>query len=117
NAYYASVDAVLPDRPRFCPVCGEDAPVGAEPEANHLYADNGVLLIGCEGHRAQDPNTFGIPDPRWHKRLPLVGLIEIARRSGVRRGVVTDWRRLHPDFPSPVAQLKIGPVFWWPDDR
>ncbi len=49
------------------------------------------------------------------KTLPLVGLIEIARRAGVRRSVVTDWRRRHPAFPEPVETLKVGPVFWWPE--
>ena len=52
---------------------------------------------------------------RNHKPLPLVGLIEIARRAGVRRPVVSDWRRRHADFPRPVAELAVGPVFWWPD--
>ena len=52
---------------------------------------------------------------RNHKPLPLVGLIEIARRAGVRRPVVSDWRRRHADFPQPVVELAVGPVFWWPD--
>lgn len=52
---------------------------------------------------------------RSHRPLPLVGLIEIARRAGVRRPVVSDWRRRHADFPKPVAELAVGPVFWWPD--
>lgn len=45
----------------------------------------------------------------------LAGLIEIAMRAGVRRPVVTTWRERHLDFPAPVAELKIGPIFWWPD--
>ena len=47
--------------------------------------------------------------------LPLVGLIEIAMRAGVQRPAVSMWRKRHEDFPVPVAELKVGPVFWWPD--
>ena len=47
--------------------------------------------------------------------MPLVGYIEIAQRAGVHRAVVTVWRRRHEDFPAPVAELKVGPVWWWPD--
>lgn len=50
------------------------------------------------------------------RTLPLVGLIEIAMRAGVRRPVASMWRTRYPDtFPEPVAELAIGPVFWWPD--
>ena len=49
------------------------------------------------------------------KTLPLVGLIDIAMRAGVRRPVVSVWRTRYPDFPAPVAVLAVGPVFWWPD--
>lgn len=52
---------------------------------------------------------------RNHKPLPLAGLIEIARRAGVRRPVVSTWRSRYTDFPRPVADLEVGPVFWWPD--
>lgn len=48
------------------------------------------------------------------EQLPLVGLIEIAQRAGVKRPVVTMWRKRHADFPVPVADLHIGPIFWWP---
>lgn len=44
----------------------------------------------------------------------LVGLVEIAQRAGVQRPVVSTWRKRHPEFPAPVAELHIGPVFWWP---
>jgi hypothetical protein len=50
-----------------------------------------------------------------HKQMPLVGYIEIAMRAGVQRPVVTMWRKRHEDFPQPVADLSLGPVFWWPD--
>lgn len=49
------------------------------------------------------------------KTLPLVGLMEIAMRAGVRRPVVSVWRTRYDDFPAPVAVLAVGPVFWWPD--
>jgi hypothetical protein len=47
----------------------------------------------------------------------LVGYMEIAMRAGVRRSTVTDWRNRHPDFPRPLVELHVGPVFWWPDVR
>jgi hypothetical protein len=46
----------------------------------------------------------------------LVGTAEIAARLGVARPqVVHDWRHRHPDFPKPVARLRIGYVWSWPD--
>jgi hypothetical protein len=46
----------------------------------------------------------------------LVGAAEIAERLGVARPqVVHDWRRRHPDFPQPVAQLRQALVWAWPD--
>jgi predicted DNA-binding transcriptional regulator AlpA len=46
----------------------------------------------------------------------LVGTAEIAERLGVSRyQVVHDWRRRHPDFPQPVAQLKRGAIWAWPE--
>ena len=47
----------------------------------------------------------------------LVGAAEIAARltpSG-RTSIVHDWRHRHPDFPEPVATLKAGLVWAWPD--
>lgn len=48
-------------------------------------------------------------------RLPLLGLIEIGQRACVQRPVVSTWRRRHADFPVPVADLAVGPVFWGPE--
>jgi hypothetical protein len=46
----------------------------------------------------------------------LVGAAEIAIRLGVGKStVVHDWRYRHPDFPQPVATLKVGLVWAWPD--
>lgn len=47
----------------------------------------------------------------------LVGAAEIAARltpSGAT-SIVHDWRRRYPDFPEPVATLKAGLVWAWPD--
>jgi hypothetical protein len=67
NAYYARDDAVKPDRATFCPECGEDQPKGNDhPWADlHSYADNGVLLIGCDGYFVQDPAVFDIESSNW----------------------------------------------------
>ena len=46
----------------------------------------------------------------------LVGAAEIAARLGSKRtSLVHDLRRRHPDFPTPVAELKAGLVWAWPD--
>lgn len=46
----------------------------------------------------------------------LVGSSEIAERLGVgRSSVVHDWRQRDPDFPAPVAELKMGLLFLWSD--
>jgi hypothetical protein len=50
------------------------------------------------------------------KPWPLVGYIEIAARAGVQRPVVTTWRKRHSEsFPTPVAEIEVGPVWYWPD--
>lgn len=46
----------------------------------------------------------------------LVGTAEIAERLGAKNPeLVHDWRRRYPDFPEPVARLKIGMIWHWPD--
>ncbi|HUZ44411.1 MAG TPA: hypothetical protein VMU63_08390 [Acidimicrobiales bacterium] len=46
----------------------------------------------------------------------LVGAAEIVERLGQKhRTLVNDWRRRHPGFPPPVARLKMGQVWHWPD--
>jgi hypothetical protein len=46
----------------------------------------------------------------------LVGAAEIAARFGSKRTtMVHDWRRRHDEFPQPVAELKAGLVWYWPD--
>jgi chromosome partitioning protein len=41
----------------------------------------------------------------------FVGIHEIAEMAGVTRQAVVNWRARFIDFPSPVADLKAGPVF------
>lgn len=46
----------------------------------------------------------------------LVGAAEIVKRLGLtEQRTVHDWRRRHPDFPQPVARLKMGLIWSWPD--
>jgi predicted DNA-binding transcriptional regulator AlpA len=46
----------------------------------------------------------------------LVGTAEIAQRLGVARPqVVHDWRRRHPEFPTPVAVISRVGLWYWPD--
>jgi hypothetical protein len=46
----------------------------------------------------------------------IVSASEIADRLGVKqRSVVHDWRRRHTDFPQPIARVKLGHLWAWPD--
>ncbi len=46
----------------------------------------------------------------------LVGTAEIAARLGAKNAdLVHSWRRRYDDFPEPVASLRIGFVWSWPD--
>lgn len=46
----------------------------------------------------------------------LVGTAEIAERLGVTHPEsIHNWRRRYDDFPEPVASLRIGLVWNWPD--
>lgn len=45
----------------------------------------------------------------------LVGVAEIAQRTGAAVQTVMSWRRRHPEsFPAPAADLAAGPVWEWP---
>jgi predicted nucleic acid-binding protein len=44
----------------------------------------------------------------------LVSVAEVAARAGRSTNTIQSWRRRHPDFPAPVAQLATGPVWTWP---
>lgn len=41
----------------------------------------------------------------------LISMGDIAALAGVRRPVVTTWRRRHPDFPAPVSASGTRPLF------
>jgi hypothetical protein len=41
----------------------------------------------------------------------FIGLFEIAALADVTPSAVANWRKRFPDFPTPVADLKSGPVF------
>ena len=48
--------------------------------------------------------------------VDLVGAAEIAERLGLSLPqTVHDWRRRHADFPEPVATLRMGMVWHWPE--
>ena len=41
----------------------------------------------------------------------LIGIFEIAELANVSPSAVANWRKRFADFPSPLAELKSGPVF------
>src|SRR5262245_54651757 len=41
----------------------------------------------------------------------LIGLYEIAELAKVSTSAVANWRKRFSDFPTPLAELKSGPVF------
>jgi hypothetical protein len=46
----------------------------------------------------------------------LVGAAEVAERLDMARpGIVYDWQRRHPDFPAPIARLRMGAIWSWPE--
>lgn len=45
----------------------------------------------------------------------IVGVAEIAVRTGATVNTVHSWRRRHPDFPAPLVTLAMGPVWLWAD--
>jgi hypothetical protein len=46
-----------------------------------------------------------------------LGVAEIAERLDVGTSVVHDWRNRHSDFPQPVARLRMGLIWAWPDAK
>ena len=40
----------------------------------------------------------------------LVGTQDIADRLGVEKNVVSNWKKRHPDFPTPVVLVSAGHV-------
>jgi N-6 DNA Methylase len=47
----------------------------------------------------------------WSRLPSLMSMPEIANLAGVRRPVVTTWRRRHRDFPTPVGGDAVRPLF------
>lgn len=45
------------------------------------------------------------------QRDALFGLTEFAKEAKVARNVVTNWRARDPNFPAPVQELAMGPIF------
>ncbi len=41
----------------------------------------------------------------------LIGIYEVAEMANVSASAVANWRRRFSDFPTPLAELKSGPVF------
>jgi hypothetical protein len=41
----------------------------------------------------------------------LVGVNEMAERSGASPNTINRWRQLHPDFPTPVITIGRTPVW------
>jgi uncharacterized protein len=65
-----------------------------------------------EGHRlAESSARYG---PSVSGESDLVGIAEIAARSGHPTSTVQSWRRRHAGFPMPFALLASGPVWSWP---
>ncbi len=47
----------------------------------------------------------------------LVGVAELAEACGVKPDTIHKWRARHDDFPAPIAELAMGPVWLWGDVR
>ncbi|MEE1813908.1 hypothetical protein PUR59_02560 [Streptomyces sp. SP18ES09] len=56
----------------------------------------------------RSPLTTLTPAPQGEARLLLAGVAQIAR---VGRAAVVNWRRCHPDFPTPTAGTTVYPEF------
>jgi uncharacterized protein len=48
-------------------------------------------------------------------KVDLVSVAELAERSGRSVNTIQSWRRRHPDFPAPNAELAAGPIWLWRD--
>src|SRR5574341_1647446 len=46
-----------------------------------------------------------------HRQALDLTLVDIARRAGVGRSAVSNWRRRYADFPQPVEENRTGPRF------
>lgn len=50
----------------------------------------------------------------WVDVAELVGISDIAQRCEVSAAAVSMWRKRYETFPEPVHQLRMGPLFLWP---
>ncbi|HUY45843.1 MAG TPA: hypothetical protein VMV92_08985 [Streptosporangiaceae bacterium] len=55
--------------------------------------------------------TIVVSAERQSGGAPLISMRGIAELAGVKRPVVTTWRRRHADFPAPVAGDDLAPLF------
>lgn len=67
------------------------------------------------GPFSRDTVTFDQFREEMAEYLGLVGIPEIAELAGVQPNTVQMWRRRHDDFPAPIVELKMGPVWSWND--
>jgi uncharacterized protein len=81
---------------------GFEKPAGA---GNMTGLSEVPMAYGSAGARADDGGG------------DLVSVSEIAARAGRSVHTVQSWRRRHPDFPAPLAQLAAGPIWTWPAIR
>lgn len=86
----------------------------ADPSGGPVFLWPEVLAWLIEAGRSPEHSPWRDLPPAAGDDWPLVGLIEIAQRAGVQRPVVSTWRSRYPDFPVPIRELHVGPVFWWP---
>src|SRR5690606_34514943 len=73
---------------------------------NAGYQSHDVALCGAVRLGSSHTDVSGHIDHRSGGALvaagALISMPEIAELAGVRRPVVTNWRRRHHDFPAPV---------------
>ena len=50
-------------------------------------------------------------------RPELWGIREVAVYAGVTPQAVSNWRKRYPDFPEPLTELRLGPVWRASDAR
>ncbi len=59
---------------------------------------------------SETPAPYGSDDATG---TDMVSVSEIAARTGRPVNTIQSWRRRHPDFPAPLAQLGAGPIWSW----
>lgn len=92
----------------ICIYCGA---AGTTPDAAQVFDHESWHDLarehhrGCEWIATRAHQLDGYP----------VSVTEIAALAGTTPGTVHSWRRRHADFPAPLAELAIGPVWHWSD--